>query len=39
MMAWLAPTLSNLSSALLFVIVLDIIILALLYLIRLIISR
>jgi hypothetical protein len=39
MMAWLAPTLSNLSSALLFVIVLDILILALLYFIRLIISR
>jgi len=39
MMHWLAPTLSNLSSALLFVIVLDVIILAVLYLIRLIISR
>jgi hypothetical protein len=35
----LAPTLSNLSSALLFVIVLDVIILAVLYLIRLVISR
>ena len=39
MMQWLAPTLSNLSSALLFVIVLDIIILAILYVIRLVISR
>jgi hypothetical protein len=39
MMQWLAPTLSNLSSALLFVIVLDIIILSVLYLVRLIISR
>ena len=39
MMQWLAPTLSNLSSALLFVIVLDIIILAVLYVIRLVISR
>ena len=38
-MAWIAPTLSNLSSALLFVIVLDIITLAVLYLIRLIIAR
>jgi hypothetical protein len=38
-MEWFAPTLSNLSSALLFVIVLDIIILAILYLVRLIISR
>ena len=36
---WLAPTLQNLSSALLFVIVLDIIILAVLYVIRLVISR
>jgi hypothetical protein len=39
MMQWLTPTLSNLSSALLFVIVLDIIILAFLYLVRLVISR
>ena len=39
MMEWLAPTLSNLSSALLFVIVLDVVILAVLYIIRLIISR
>jgi hypothetical protein len=38
-MEWLAPTLSNLSSALLFVILLDIIILAFLYLVRLLISR
>jgi hypothetical protein len=38
-MQWLAPTLSNLSSALLFVIVLDIVTLAILYVIRLIISR
>jgi hypothetical protein len=38
-MEWLAPTLSNLSSALLFVIVLDVIILAVLYVIRLVISR
>lgn len=38
-MQWLAPVLSNLSSALLFVIVLDIIILAALFLVRLIISR
>jgi hypothetical protein len=38
-MQWLAPVLSNLSSALIFVIVLDVIILAILYLIRLIISR
>jgi hypothetical protein len=37
MMEWLAPTLSNLSSALLFVIVLDGIILAALYLIRIVI--
>lgn len=39
MMQWLSPTLSNLSSALLFVIVLDIIILTVLYVIRLVISR
>jgi hypothetical protein len=38
-MQWLAPTLQNLSSALLFVIVLDAIALAFLYLIRLLISR
>jgi hypothetical protein len=38
-MQWMSPTLSNLSSALLFVIVLDIIILAVLYLVRLILSR
>jgi hypothetical protein len=38
-MQWLAPTLSNLSSALLFVIVLDVVTLAILYLIRLVISR
>jgi hypothetical protein len=38
-MQWLAPTLSNLSSALIFVIVLDIIILAVLYVVRLVISR
>lgn len=39
MMEWLAPILSNLSSALLFVIVLDVVILAVLYVIRLLISR
>jgi hypothetical protein len=39
MMQWLAPTLSNLSSALLFVIVLDVITLAVLYIIRLVIVR
>jgi hypothetical protein len=39
LMQWLTPSLSNLSSALLFVIVLDCITLATLYLIRLIISR
>lgn len=39
MMQWLSPTLSNFSSALLFVIVLDIIVLVILYLVRLIISR
>ena len=39
MMEWLAPILSNLSSAMLFVIVLDVVILAVLYIIRLIISR
>lgn len=38
-MQWLTPSLSNLSSALLFVIVLDTIILAILYVIRLLISR
>lgn len=38
-MQWLTPTLSNLSSALLFVIALDIIILAVLYIVRLILSR
>jgi hypothetical protein len=38
-MHWLAPTLSNLSSALLFVIVLDVIILAVLYVVRLLIAR
>jgi hypothetical protein len=38
-MQWLAPTLSNLSSALLFVIVLDVIILAVLYVVRLLIAR
>lgn len=39
MMQGIAPTLANLSSALLFVIVLDIVILAILYIIRLLISR
>lgn len=39
LMQWFAPTLQNLSSALLFVIVLDTIILAVLYLIRLLITR
>jgi hypothetical protein len=38
-MAWLAPVLSNLSSALLFVIVLDVITLAFLYVVRLMILR
>ena len=38
-MQWLAPMLSNLSSALLFVIVLDVVVLTVLYLIRLLIAR
>jgi hypothetical protein len=38
-MEWLAPVLSNLSSALLFVIVLDVVVLAVLYVVRLIIMR
>jgi hypothetical protein len=39
MMQWLTPILSNLSSALLFVLVLDTLILAVLYVVRLLLSR